>query len=55
MTVVLAAIVIVAALLWLTYLWLVRPVLEAQRRTLELAESARREARAARVRARASV
>jgi heme exporter protein D len=49
MTLVIAAVAIVAALLVLTYLWLIRPVQEAQERTLVLAESARREARKARV------
>ncbi len=54
MTTVIAAIAVAAALLILGYLWLVRPVQEAQKQTLELAESARREARKARRRTRAS-
>jgi heme exporter protein D len=51
MTLVIAAIAIAAALLVLAYLWLIRPVQEAQERTLVLAESARREARESRVHA----
>jgi hypothetical protein len=54
MTVVIATIAIVAALLVLAYLWLIRPVQEAQEQTLVLAESARREAQEARVGAGAS-